>query len=215
MPVQKKLSLFCRVNNAFNAHFEEVLGYPAPLRRILIGFQYQVAELNFRSARPGAGKGRAFLILFLAAVSIFPQKIVSLAPGITEIVFALGRGDKLVGVTKFCDYPAAAKKINKIGGFLDINMEALVALAPDIVITYPEHAGKLAFLQGRARIVTVQHGRLADLLRSILDIGRVVARRKRSRGDWWVPCEANWRLSPPGSGAERRFGPSHRGQKRR
>ncbi len=69
---------------------------------------------------------------------------------------------------KFCDYPAAAAKIKKIGGLLDMNMEALVALAPDIVITYPEHAAKLAFLQGRAKIVTVPHGRLADLLQSIL-----------------------------------------------
>jgi vitamin B12 transporter len=44
VPVQKKISVFCRVSNAFNSHFEEVLGYPAPLRRILLGFHYQVAN---------------------------------------------------------------------------------------------------------------------------------------------------------------------------
>jgi iron complex transport system substrate-binding protein len=115
----------------------------------------------------------------MAVACVFPQKVVSLAPGITEIVFALGQGGKLVGVTKFCDYPAAARKISKIGGFLDINVEALVALAPDIVLTYPEHAEKLKFVKGRAKIVTVQHGRLADLLQSILDIGRAL----RSEGE--------------------------------
>ena len=112
---------------------------------------------------------------------MFAQKVVSLAPGVTEIVFALGRGDKLVGVTKFCDYPAAAAKISKIGGFLDINMEALVALAPDIVITYPEHEAKLAFLRGRATILTVRHGRLADLLQSIADIGRALHAESEAR----------------------------------
>ena len=138
--------------------------------------------MSFRFRSPGATeKSGIFLFLFLTAVGIFPQRVVSLAPGVTEIVFALGRGDKLVGVTKFCDYPPAANKIKKIGGFLDINMEALVALAPDIVITYPEHAEKLAFLQGRAKIVAVPHGRLADLLQSILDIGRVLGAESEAR----------------------------------
>jgi vitamin B12 transporter len=44
VPLQKKVSVFCRISNAFNSHYEEVLGYPAPLRRVLLGFQYQVAN---------------------------------------------------------------------------------------------------------------------------------------------------------------------------
>lgn len=111
------------------------------------------------------------MFLFLFAVSAFSQRVVSLAPGLTEIVFALGKGDRLVGVTKFCDYPPAAKEIDKVGGFLDINREALVALAPDIVLAYPEHADKINFLRQRARIVTVRHSRLSDLLASIREIG--------------------------------------------
>lgn len=138
--------------------------------------------MSFRFSRPFAQmKAFIFLILFLPAAGMFSQKVVSLAPGVTEIVFALGRGDKLVGVTKFCDYPVAAAKINKIGGFLDINLEALVALAPDIVITYPEHAAKLAFLRGRSTIVTVRHGHLADLQRSIVDIGRALNAESEAR----------------------------------
>jgi vitamin B12 transporter len=44
VPLNKKISVFSRVSNVFNSHFEEVLGYPAPLRRILLGFKYQVAN---------------------------------------------------------------------------------------------------------------------------------------------------------------------------
>lgn len=126
---------------------------------------------------PGAGRaGRragaaAFLAFFLPA-ALFPQRVVSLAPGLTEIVFALGRGGKLVGVTRFCDFPAAAKEIAKVGGFLDFSMEALVALAPDIVLAYPEHSARLRALPPRVRVVTVAHNRLSDLLASLATIGR-------------------------------------------
>jgi iron complex transport system substrate-binding protein len=115
-----------------------------------------------------------FLVILQLSASLFSQRIISLAPGLTEIVFALGRGSSLVGVTKFCDFPAAAKGIKKIGGFLDINREALVALAPDIVLTYPEHSDKLEFLRQRTLIVTVRHKRLSELLQSILDIGQAL-----------------------------------------
>jgi iron complex transport system substrate-binding protein len=114
------------------------------------------------------------LILFLSATTIFPQRVVSLAPGLTEIVFALNRGNTLVGVTKFCDYPAAAKRIKKIGGFLDFNIEALISLAPDIIIMYPEHYEKMGPLKRNVRIVMVRHNRLTDLLRSVLEIGRAL-----------------------------------------
>lgn len=126
---------------------------------------------------PGAGRAgsraaaTAFLALFLPA-ALLPQRVVSLAPGLTEIVFALGRGGKLVGVTRFCDFPAEARGIAKVGGFLDFGMETLVALAPDIVLAYPEHSARLRALPPRVRVVTVAHDRLSDLLASLEKIGR-------------------------------------------
>lgn len=63
-----------------------------------------------------------------------PQRIVSLAPSNTEILFALGLGDRVVGVTTFCDYPAEAKKKEKIGGFKNPNLEKVIALKPDLVL---------------------------------------------------------------------------------
>ncbi len=63
-----------------------------------------------------------------------PLRIVSMAPNVTEILFALGMGGKLVGVTRYCDYPAQALDVPKIGGMLDPDFEAIVAARPDLVL---------------------------------------------------------------------------------
>lgn len=62
-----------------------------------------------------------------------PRRIVSLAPGTTEMLFALGLGDSLVGDTVYCDYPPAARKITKIGD-VNVNYEAVLARHPDLVV---------------------------------------------------------------------------------
>jgi iron complex transport system substrate-binding protein len=62
------------------------------------------------------------------------DRVVSLAPNLTEVVFAVGAGDKLVGVTSYCDYPEAARKITKVGDTIQPNIEAIVALHPQIVL---------------------------------------------------------------------------------
>ncbi len=69
-------------------------------------------------------------------VSKAPQRIVSLAPNITEILFALGLEEKVVGVTRFCDYPSESKEKEKIGGLVDPNLERINALHPDLVIGF-------------------------------------------------------------------------------
>jgi ABC-type Fe3+-hydroxamate transport system substrate-binding protein len=60
-------------------------------------------------------------------------RAVSLAPNLTENIFAVGAGDRLVGVTTFCNYPEAAKSIAKVGDTMTPNMESIVALKPDVV----------------------------------------------------------------------------------
>jgi len=62
------------------------------------------------------------------------SRIVSLAPSITEILFALGLKDKIVGDTDYCDYPPEAKNLPKVGGFRGVNLEALLNLKPDLVL---------------------------------------------------------------------------------
>ena len=71
------------------------------------------------------------------AVSIqkSPQRIVSHVPSITEILFALGLGDRIVGVSDFCDYPEEAKTKPSVGNYFDPSIERIVALNPDLVLT--------------------------------------------------------------------------------
>jgi iron complex transport system substrate-binding protein len=63
-----------------------------------------------------------------------PEAIVSLAPSNTEILFALGLGDKVVGISDFCDYPEEAKAIERVGNYLEPNIEKIFALGPDLVL---------------------------------------------------------------------------------
>lgn len=65
-----------------------------------------------------------------------PEKIVSLAPGNTEILFALGLGDRVVGVTSYCDYPPEALNKEKVGGFYNPSVELVVNLTPDLILAY-------------------------------------------------------------------------------
>src|SRR4051812_26073549 len=62
-----------------------------------------------------------------------PQRIVSTAPSITEILFALGAGDRVVGVSSYCHYPPEAARRPNVGGVLKPSLEAIAALRPDLV----------------------------------------------------------------------------------
>ncbi len=75
-----------------------------------------------------------YSLLSVAHASETPGRIVSLAPSMTEVLFAIGLGDHVVGVTNFCDFPEEAKKKPKIGGMSTPSLEAVIALKPDIVV---------------------------------------------------------------------------------
>jgi iron complex transport system substrate-binding protein len=105
-----------------------------------------------------------------------PRKIVSLAPSVTETLFALGLGDRLVGVTTYCDYPAEAKKLPKVGDFMNPSLEAVLAKKPDLVLgvtgaTDPVKAKEMERLGLKVVLVSVSN--LKDILasaRSIADL---------------------------------------------
>ena len=65
-----------------------------------------------------------------------PQRIVSLAPANTEILFAVGAGDRVVAVTEYCTFPEEATKLPVIGGYSTVNIERVVALNPDLILAY-------------------------------------------------------------------------------
>jgi iron complex transport system substrate-binding protein len=71
------------------------------------------------------------------------HRIVSLSPNTTEALFALGVGDEVVGRSRFCDYPPAVAKIPSVGGYVDASLEAILALAPDLVVGARGPAGPM------------------------------------------------------------------------
>lgn len=103
-----------------------------------------------------------------------PERIVSLAPANTEILFALGAGDRVVGVTTYDDYPAEAKKIEKIGDFALPNMEKVAAVDPDIVfVTTGVQADVIGKLEDLGAVVIAIDPQTLDRL--YWDIGAVAA----------------------------------------
>jgi iron complex transport system substrate-binding protein len=84
-------------------------------------------------ARPRGASSSASAAGERAAPVGASSRIVSLAPSTTEILFALGAGGRVVGVSRFCDYPAAAARLPRVGGFNDPSLEAVLALRPTLV----------------------------------------------------------------------------------
>lgn len=107
-----------------------------------------------------------------------PKRIVSLAPSITEMLFALGLNEEIVGVTEFCDYPPAAQEKPKIG-YSQPNLEILVALQPDLVLAPQSflRADLLAKLE-QLKIPTfiLEPKTVEDILAHIRLLGRMVGR---------------------------------------
>ncbi len=109
-----------------------------------------------------------------------PKRVISLAPNLTEIVYALGAGEKLSGVTTYCNYPQAAQSVEKVGDTLKPNIERIIALQPDVVLVSTasqlEAFTKQLEAQGIAVYVT-QPKDLAGVLRSITDLGDLLNAR--------------------------------------
>jgi iron complex transport system substrate-binding protein len=106
--------------------------------------------------------------------ALSPQRIVSLAPSLTETLFALGLGERVVGVTRYCVYPPDAQRLPKVGGFLDPNFEAIVALEPDLVVVIPssEATGERLEALGLAVLQVDQHdvGSLLDSISTLAEV---------------------------------------------
>lgn len=115
--------------------------------------------------------GRPFVPLGRA-----PERIVSMAPNVTEILFALGLGGRIAGATRFCDHPPEARDLPRIGGLVDPNIEVIRSLDPDLVIAF---RGNPLRLVDRVRklglpvfVLDIGAG-LEDLAPLIAKIGRV------------------------------------------
>lgn len=104
------------------------------------------------------------------------QRIVSLAPHVTEVLFAAGAGERIVGTVEYSDYPPAAKALPRVGGYSRVDLEAVVALKPDLVVGWESGNAAAALTKLRALGLPVyvnQPNRMLDVAKSIEQIGRL------------------------------------------
>ncbi len=110
-----------------------------------------------------------------------PERIVSLSPSNTEIVFALGAGDKLVGITSFCDYPEETKDVEKIGDFEGPNIEILKKVQPDVIMAgvYVQDDIAIAIENLGIPVITTEASEFDEIFESIALIGKLVGEEKK------------------------------------
>jgi iron complex transport system substrate-binding protein len=146
------------------------MNFPAALGAVFAAF-VSLASGQISAVRDD--RGREF------RVDAPPRRIVSLAPNITEILFTLGAGGQVAGVTRYCDYPPEAATRAKIGGFLDPDIERIRDLAPDLVIAFRgnplERLDRLEKLGLRVFVLDIGE-RLSEIPGLVGKIGAVVGR---------------------------------------
>lgn len=104
------------------------------------------------------------------------RRIVSLAPHVTELLYAAGAGDRVVGVVQYSDYPEAAKKVARVGSYTAVDMEKVVALKPDLVVAWKSgnRDAHLDKLRGLGIPVFINEPRkIDDVARSLSQLGRL------------------------------------------
>ena len=149
------------------------------------------------------------------AVPAQPQRVVSLSPAVTEIIFALGAQDLLVGRTDFCVYPDAAAEIPSIGGISNLNIESILALKPDLVIS-GSMVGKKVTDQmdamGTPMVCVIEKPKFEALFDNITAIGKLVG--KEHEADSTVES-LKWKVeslqtdtTPSSSGRTRGYAPT-------
>ena len=110
------------------------------------------------------------------------QKIVSLAPSNTEILYALKADESLVALTRYCDFPEEAKKKPKIGGWLDINDELVKSYNPDLLLTSTFVQNKITnkYKKNKMNIVAVMPTTLKGVFDSIEKIGKLIGKENEA-----------------------------------
>jgi iron complex transport system substrate-binding protein len=136
--------------------------------------------------RAQARAGLAGLLVFVACASVAsavqaPRRIVSLVPAVTEMLFAIGAGPGVIAVSSYDTVPPEVRQLPRVGALLDPDVERILALRPDLVITYGSQADLKQQL-GRARIPVFdyRHAGLADITATVRQLGAVTGQGPRA-----------------------------------
>ena len=123
----------------------------------------------------------AALLLLASTGQAQSQRIVSLVPAVTEMLFAIDAGPQVVAVSSYDDFPPQVKALARVGALLDPDVERILALRPDLVVSYGSQTDLQAQL-GRAHIgvYSYRHGGVDRVLDSIRDLGRSTGRTREA-----------------------------------
>ena len=106
-----------------------------------------------------------------------PQRIVALAPNITEIIFALGQEHRLKGVTRYSDFPSEAAKLFKVGSYVHLDLERIVSLKPDLCIAIKDGNPRLVAQRLESLkipVYAVDPKNLDTIMKTIIEIGKLL-----------------------------------------
>jgi iron complex transport system substrate-binding protein len=117
----------------------------------------------------------------VAVAQTYPRRIISLIPSTTEMLFAMGAGPRVIGVSNFDRYPPEALTRTKVGGLIDPDVERIISLKPDLVVVYGTQNDLRTQLE-RAKIpmFLYQHAGLPDITTTIRELGTRVGSTKES-----------------------------------
>jgi len=111
-----------------------------------------------------------------------PQRIISLAPNLTETLFALGAGNRVIAVSDFCKYPGETARLEKIGGVFNPNLERMISLRPDLILGLPAHADLARTLSGYGlKTRLLKSDSVTEILAMIDSIGVITRQTTQSR----------------------------------
>ena len=124
------------------------------------------------------------ILLLVMVVNLFAsERLIALSPAVNEILFALGKGENIVGNTSYCKYPKASLSIPKVGGYFNPSIEKIIALKPSLVIMQKNNYKlnkKLQRLGLETKVIKID--KLANIKASILNIGnRLNAKAKAEK----------------------------------
>ncbi len=129
-----------------------------------------------------------FPVLLILLVQAFPtvsfseapQRIIPLSPSVAEILYGIGAWEKVVGVTIYSDFPPEAKNLPKVGGWVNPNLEAIVALRPELIIMVDEQERIFGEKLRKIGLETlaVKSKTFGDIINAILTVGRAIGREK-------------------------------------
>lgn len=125
-----------------------------------------------------------FLIMLILPVTAWasPKRIISMTPVGTEILFALGQGDNIIGVTNFCDYPPEANKKPKMGDFAALNFESLMAMKTDLLLLQDMHMQFTPQLD-RLKIpyIVMKQNTIDEICDSITRLGKICSSQDKAQ----------------------------------